>query len=131
MISPHSKTQIDKTLASIGKPYIWQSAGPRGFDCLGIVRYIHNLGLPESVRGCYPESSKDTARAIKRSLETGELYECKTGRILLMGGEDGDFDHLGAVIGDMVIHCPIDGFVRSASLKAISKLNVLRVEATF
>ncbi|GGE82556.1 NlpC/P60 family protein [Priestia taiwanensis] len=41
---PASGGVIGKAMAQLGKPYIWGSAGPRGFDCSGFISYVYGVG---------------------------------------------------------------------------------------
>jgi len=44
---------IQAALAQLGKPYVWGSSGPDGFDCSGLMQYVYaaaGISLPHSSR---------------------------------------------------------------------------------
>ncbi|WP_242658170.1 C40 family peptidase [Klenkia brasiliensis] len=44
---------IEAALAQLGKPYVWGSSGPAGFDCSGLMQYAYaaaGISLPHSSR---------------------------------------------------------------------------------
>ncbi|MCO7221091.1 C40 family peptidase [Klenkia sp. PcliD-1-E] len=47
---------IQTALAQLGKPYVWGSSGPGGFDCSGLMQYAYaaaGISLPHSSRAQY------------------------------------------------------------------------------
>ncbi|MEE4422436.1 C40 family peptidase [Streptomyces bugieae] len=85
--------------AQLGKPYVWGGAGPRGFDCSGLVMRAWQAAGVTLPRTTWGQIHAGTATTRSR-LVPGDL-------VLSYGG-----GHVGLYIGDgQVIHAPRPGTV--------------------
>jgi cell wall-associated NlpC family hydrolase len=76
-----------------GKPYRWGAAGPRAFDCSGLVKYVYGrLGhrLPHSSRLMY----RHVRHISHRAMRPGDIIFMN-----LNGGGPSGIDHVGIYAG--------------------------------
>jgi cell wall-associated NlpC family hydrolase len=88
----------------LGVPYRFGGDSPRGFDCSGLVHYVHalaGLSVPRTAAG-QQISSRHLARG---QLAAGDL-------VFFSGRPGGEIDHVGIYAGDgRFIHAPGRGRV--------------------
>jgi peptidoglycan DL-endopeptidase CwlO len=86
-------TAIRAALAQVGKPYVWGSSGPNGFDCSGLTSYAYaaaGVGLPHSSKG----QSQLGTPVSRADLQPGDLVYFYS-----------PVSHVGLYIGDgMMVH---------------------------
>jgi murein DD-endopeptidase len=89
--------------AQLGAPYRFGGSSPDGFDCSGLVRYVHGLAgvtVPRTAAG-----QMLAARAVAREdLQPGDLV------FFASRGRGGPIDHVGIYVGDdSLVHAPRSG----------------------
>jgi peptidoglycan DL-endopeptidase CwlO len=86
-------TAIRAALAQVGKPYVWGSAGPDGFDCSGLTAYAYaaaGIGLPHSSKA----QSQLGTPVSRADLQPGDIVYFFS-----------PVSHVGLYIGDgMMVH---------------------------
>lgn len=90
-----------KALTKLGAPYVWAAAGPRTFDCSGLVVWAYaqvgKPGLPHYTGSLY---------GLGRKVGKGEL---RAGDLVYFGG---DLHHMGIYLGQgTYVHAPQTGDV--------------------
>jgi cell wall-associated NlpC family hydrolase len=98
--SQAAQVAVDTALAQRGKPYLWAAAGPRSFDCSGLVQYAYaaaGVDLPHSSR-----MQAGIGRSVSRSeLQPGDLVAFYS-----------PISHIGIYIGNgQMVHAPSSGDV--------------------
>lgn len=72
-VKPIAETVINSALSKLGKPYIYASTGPNGYDCSGLVYAIYKnelgINLPRTSR----EQSQFGQQIAKDQLQPGDL----------------------------------------------------------
>jgi cell wall-associated NlpC family hydrolase len=96
--------------AQLGQPYRYGGDGPRGFDCSGLVLYVHGqlgVGLPRTA----VEQRQQSLPLDRGELKAGDLVFFTLGPRLLV-------DHVGIYVGGgRFVHAPRSGSaVRLSSL---------------
>lgn len=88
--------------AQLGQPYRYGGDGPSGFDCSGLVLYLHQqlgVALPRTA----VEQRQQSLPLDRSELEAGDLVFFTLGRRLIV-------DHVGLYVGDgRFIHAPRAG----------------------
>jgi peptidoglycan DL-endopeptidase CwlO len=86
-------TAIRAALAQVGKPYVWGSAGPDGFDCSGLTAFAYaaaGIGLPHSSKA----QSQLGTPVSRADLQPGDIVYFFS-----------PVSHVGLYIGDgMMVH---------------------------
>lgn len=89
----HKYSKVYKaTKKQLGKPYIWGSVGPRGFDCSGLTSYAFkkgiNVKLPRTAQAQYSNVKKISRKNIKK------------GDLVHFGSSKRNIYHVGLYIGN-------------------------------
>jgi cell wall-associated NlpC family hydrolase len=88
--------------SQLGQPYRFGGDGPEGFDCSGLVQYVHQqlgIAVPRTAR----EQRQGSAALDRSELLAGDLVFFTMGPRLLV-------DHVGVYVGDgRFVHAPRAG----------------------
>jgi hypothetical protein len=90
---PNSSLVAEVEKLGTGKPYIYGSAGPEGYDCSGLVwRAMRNLGIYDG-----PRFTTDTFPAVARGLGMTRPATPANGDVVVWPGS-GPHGHMGVVV---------------------------------
>ena len=100
-IHPARKNIVNVTKSTLGTPYKWGGNTRRGFDCSGLVKYVHKEALGVNVPRTAAKQRDSSSTVSYSQLQPGDLLFFKTGRRT---------NHVGVYIGNRkFIHAPSRG----------------------
>ena len=99
--NPQGNDVVSIAYSLLGMPYIYNSAGPYGFDCSGFVSYVYSCVGKSVSRGTYTQQYEGT----------GVSYsEIQPGDVILWGYADGQPTHSALYVGNgQMIHAANPG----------------------
>jgi len=99
-----------RAMAFIGTPYVYGGADPRGFDCSGLVYFVHGqLHVP------VPRTANDQFKQSKAV----DPFDVRPGDLVFFRLE-GRVSHVGIYVGDgRFVHAPQSG--RTVSLNSLEE----------
>jgi hypothetical protein len=97
-VGGRASTAVSAVRGAIGRPYVWGSAGPFGFDCSGLMLWAYRqAGV------ALPRTSQEQRHAGRRV----SLSQARPGDLVIYRG---DASHVGMYVGDrQVVHAPYPG----------------------
>ena len=100
-INPARSRIVNVAKSTLGTPYKWGGNTRRGFDCSGLVKYVHKQALGINVPRTTAQQ-RDSSRTINYAqLQPGDMLFFKTGA---------KTNHVGVYIGNRkFIHAPSSG----------------------
>lgn len=97
---PSGSRIADTALALTGTPYRYGGADPRGFDCSGLVHYVHRragIAVPRTAEAQF----EDARRVARDGLQPGDLVFFRL---------EGKVSHVGLYAGGQrFVHAPSSG----------------------
>lgn len=113
--------------AQEGKPYVYGATGPNSFDCSGLMYYVYNTRLGNSIdRTSESQYGAKNTAADKNKFVS--FSDARSGDLVFFGSESGPH-HVGMYLGgDTYVHAPSTGdVVKESSLSSRSdKLYTVR-----
>ena len=83
---------VEAAHKEVGKPYIYASAGPKGFDCSGLTTYLFSNNLGIKLNRSSRDQAKNGVEVSKANLLPGDLVFFKT--------TGANIGHVGVYIGN-------------------------------
>ncbi|MCF6514577.1 hydrolase [Lactobacillus sp. S2-2] len=75
----------------LGKPYIWGSVGPKGFDCSGLTSYAYKKGIKVNIPRTAQAQYSNVKKISRKNLKKGDLVH--------FGYSKRSISHVGLYIG--------------------------------
>jgi cell wall-associated NlpC family hydrolase len=111
--TPHAQTAVRYAKSHVGAPYRWGSAGPRAFDCSGLVWAAYQsagVRLPRTSQSQYHTGHRVGRTALK------------PGDLVFFGANPRSVSHVGIYVGNgRMIHSPRPG--RTVTVTTVNRHN--------